>query len=146
MSNGGIQSWQCACVLSHDWLCAIPCTAACQIPLSMEFSRLEYWSELPFPPPRDLPNTGIKPTSTVSPELAGIFFYRWAIWEAQYWQHVFVSTVNWMIDDNPQESFWLTIYKNVQYSYLYYCNYCTQFSELGCHISILLMVWELPYH
>ena len=40
----------------------------------MEFSRQEYWSELPFPPPGDLPNPGIKPASPASPELAGEFF------------------------------------------------------------------------
>ena len=36
-------------------------TAAHQAPLSMEFSRQEYWSVLPCPPPEDLPNPGIKP-------------------------------------------------------------------------------------
>ena len=49
----------------------IPCTIAHQAPLSMEFSRQEYCSELPFPSPRDLPDSGIKP---VSPTLAGGFF------------------------------------------------------------------------
>ena len=38
-------------------------TGALQAPLSMGFSRQEYWSGLPFPPPRDLPNPGIKPMS-----------------------------------------------------------------------------------
>ena len=51
-----------------------PWTVACQAPLAMEFSRQEYWSGLPFPPPRDLPNLGIEPTSFVSPALAGTFF------------------------------------------------------------------------
>ena len=51
-----------------------PWTVACQAPLTMEFSRLEYWSELPFPPPGDLPKPGIKPTSLTSPALAGRFF------------------------------------------------------------------------
>ena len=41
-------------------------SAASQAPLSMGFSRLEYWSGLPFPPPGDLANPGIKPRS---PEL-----------------------------------------------------------------------------
>ena len=41
----------------------IPWTVACQAPLSMGFSRQEYWSELPFPPPGDLPNQEIKPRS-----------------------------------------------------------------------------------
>ena len=40
----------------------------------MELSRQEYWSGLPFPTPGDLPNPGIKPTSLVSPALAGGFF------------------------------------------------------------------------
>ena len=39
---------------------ATPWTIACQAPLSMEFSRQEYWSGLPFPSPGDLPNPGIK--------------------------------------------------------------------------------------
>ena len=40
----------------------------------MEFCRQKYWSRLPFPPPGDLPYSGIKPTSLVSPALAGGFF------------------------------------------------------------------------
>ena len=42
---------------------ATPWTVACQAPLSMGFSRQEYWSGLPFPSPGDLPNPGIKPGS-----------------------------------------------------------------------------------
>ena len=41
----------------------IPWTAACQVPLSMGFSRQEYWSGLPCPPPGDLPNPGIESRS-----------------------------------------------------------------------------------
>ena len=51
-----------------------PWTAARQAPLSMGFSRREYWSRLPFPSPGDLPNLGIKPASPVFPALAGRFF------------------------------------------------------------------------
>ena len=40
-----------------------PWTIAQQAPLSMEFSRQEYWSRLPFPSPGDLPNTEMKPRS-----------------------------------------------------------------------------------
>ena len=61
----------------HVRLCPIfatPWTTACQAPLSMEFSRQEYWSGLPFPTPGNLPNPGIKHTSPVSPELAGRLF------------------------------------------------------------------------
>ena len=42
------------------WLFATPGTVAHQAPLSMGFSRQEYWSGLPFPSPGDLPNPGIK--------------------------------------------------------------------------------------
>ena len=44
-------------------LFAIPWTVACQAPPSMKFSRQEYWSGLPFPPPGDLLNPGIEPRS-----------------------------------------------------------------------------------
>ena len=47
---------------------------ACQAPLFMRFPRQEYWSGLPFPLPGDLPDPGIKPTSLMSPALAGRFF------------------------------------------------------------------------
>ena len=51
-----------------------PWTVAHHAPLSMGFSRQEYWSGLSFPPPGDLPSPGVKPTSSVSPALAGGFF------------------------------------------------------------------------
>ena len=49
--------------LSHVWLFAIPWTVAFQAPLSVEFSRQEYWSELPFLSSEDLPDPGIEPES-----------------------------------------------------------------------------------
>ena len=52
-----------ACVLSCVQLFVIPWTIAHQAPPSMEFSRQEYWSGLPFPPLGDLPNPGIEPGS-----------------------------------------------------------------------------------
>ena len=54
-----------------------------QAPLSLGFSRQEYWSGLPFPSPGDLSNLGIKPVSLASPALAGGFFTTRATWEAQ---------------------------------------------------------------
>ena len=50
-------------LLSRVRLLATPWTAAHQAPLSMGFSRQEYWSRLPFPSPGDLPDTGIEPGS-----------------------------------------------------------------------------------
>ena len=46
--------------LSHVWLLETPWTVAHQAPLSMGFSRREYWSGQPFPSPGDLPHPGIK--------------------------------------------------------------------------------------
>ena len=53
-------------LFSHIYLFATPGTAVCQAPLSMGFSRREYWRGLPRPPPGDLPAPGIKPTFLVS--------------------------------------------------------------------------------
>ena len=64
---------KCACVFSHMELFVTPWTVAHQAPLSMEFSKQEYWSGL-FSPPRDLPNPEIKFTSLMSPALPGWFF------------------------------------------------------------------------
>ena len=52
---------------------ATPWTVAHQTPLSMELSKQEYWSELPFPPLEDLPNPEIKRASLTTPALAGFF-------------------------------------------------------------------------
>ena len=56
------------------WLFVTPRTRAYQPPLSMGFSRPEYWSGLPFLPPGDLSNPGIEPASPTSPALAGSSF------------------------------------------------------------------------
>ena len=50
-------------LLSHIWLFLIPQTVVHQAPLSVEFSRQEYQSRLPFPPPGDLPDPGTEPRS-----------------------------------------------------------------------------------
>ena len=64
------------------------CTTLCnpmdvtrQAPLSVGFSRQEYWSRLPFLSPRHLPDPGIEPVSLMSPATAGEFFTTTAIWE-----------------------------------------------------------------
>ena len=65
-----------ACVLScfsHIQLFVILWTVACQGPLSMGFSRQEYWSGLPSPPPGDLPNPGIEPRPPVTLALQADF-------------------------------------------------------------------------
>ena len=64
----------CAQLLNCVRLFATPWIVACQAPLSMEFPRQEYWSGMSFPTQGDLPDSGIKPASLVSPVLAGRFF------------------------------------------------------------------------
>ena len=67
----------CTCLPTACCLCSVlsdsgtPWTEARQAPMPMEFSRQEYWSGLPCPPPGDLPDPGIKPVSLA---LAGGFF------------------------------------------------------------------------
>ena len=62
----------CAQLLSCGRLCVTLRTVARQALLSIGFTRQE-WNKLPFPPPRDLPDAGIEPTSPVSPALIGFF-------------------------------------------------------------------------
>ena len=67
----------CTCVLSlvsHVQIFMSLRTKVHQAPLSMGFSKQEYWSGLPCPPPGDLPNPGIEPESLASPALADGFF------------------------------------------------------------------------
>ena len=70
-------------VLSRVRLFVTPWTVALQAPLSMGFSRQEYWGELP--PPGDLPDPRIKPACLA---LAGRFFTTSATWEAPGWIHL----------------------------------------------------------
>ena len=73
----------CACVLSHFSFVqffSTPWNVAHQAPLSMGFSRQEYWSGLPCPPPGDLPDPEIQPISLMY-ALAGGFFTINATWE-----------------------------------------------------------------
>ena len=83
----------CVCVCVCVCVCEISCfshllvfvtlwTVASQSPLSLAFSRQEYWSGLPCPPPEDLPDPGIKIVSFTSPASGGGFFTTSAIWEA----------------------------------------------------------------
>ena len=75
-----------ACVLglfSRVRLFVMLWVVAHQPPLSMGFSRQEYWSGLPHPPPGDLTHSGIEPASPKPPALAGLFVIISAAWEAR---------------------------------------------------------------
>ena len=74
-------------MLSHFscvWVFATLWTIAHQAPLSMGFSRQEYWSGLPCPPAGNLPDPGIEPVSLMSPALAGRFFTSGTTWETHH--------------------------------------------------------------
>ena len=70
------KSFQLCLILYNLW------TIAHQAPLSMGFSRQEYWSGLPCPPPGDLPDPGIDPISLLPLALAAGFFITSTTWEA----------------------------------------------------------------
>ena len=72
----------CAQLVSCVRLFTGPWTIPHLAPLSTGFSRQEYSSGLPFPPPVDLPDPGIKPVSLTPPALAGKVFTTSATWEA----------------------------------------------------------------
>ena len=86
LANGNKCAYVCVCVHAHACvcvcmlscfsgvqLCVTPWTVACQAPLSMGFSRHEYWSGLPWPPLGHLPDPGMEPTSATSAFAGGIF-------------------------------------------------------------------------
>ena len=71
----GLVKYMCVCSVAQSYLTLCdPMDCSPQAPLSMGFSRQEYWTGLPSPPAGDLPHPEIKPTSPVSPALAGGFF------------------------------------------------------------------------
>ena len=74
----------CVCMLSRFscvQLSVTLWTIALQALLSMGFAKQEYWRGFPCPPPGDLPNPGIEPSSLVSPALADQFFTTITTWK-----------------------------------------------------------------
>ena len=72
------------------WLFATPWTVARQAPLSMGFSRQEYWSGLLCPPPEDLPNPKSEAMFLMSPALAGVFFTTSTTWEVHIHMYMYI--------------------------------------------------------
>ena len=109
----------CACMLScfsHVRLWATLWTITHQGPPSIGFSRQEYWSVLPYPPPGDLPDLGIELTSLQSHAVAGRFFTTSATWEAHMHMH---------------------------YIHMYICIY-TFFFTFFSHVSYYIILREFP--
>ena len=75
----------CARLLQSGPTLGNPMDCSLSGPLSMGFSRQEYWSGLPFPSPGDLPHPGIKPASLMSPAWARTFFSTGTTWETPFY-------------------------------------------------------------
>ena len=90
-----------------------PWTIACQVSLSMGFSRQESWTGLPCPPPGDLLHPGMKPRSVTSPALAGRLFITSITWEALFKEHwvliIIFNIAIWLNYPGAQFTLGLTI-------------------------------------
>ena len=126
-----------ACMLSccsHVRLFVISGTIALQAPLSIGFSRQEYWRGLLCPPPGDLPNSGIKLAFLMSPALAGriffftisatweapvilsrhFYFYSWSIQILSIWSHWLVHGWSWYSSQDDHRLWALQSGLNIQ--------------------------------
>ena len=108
--QGLISLFYCVCVLklsklsSNAWsVCVSHSVVPDSLPDSMSFSRQEYWSGLPCPPPGDRPNPGIEPESLKSPALAGGFFTTSAAWEAQCLCNRYTQRHCFALEQQPQK-------------------------------------------
>ena len=99
---------------SYVWLFATPWKVAHQAPLSTGFSRQEYWSGLPCPPARELPDPGIQPEPLTSPASANGFFTTSSTWEA--WRRsqrrkflIRAQQAIWGLDEGQLHVVWLSL-------------------------------------
>ena len=121
------------CMLSHFRLFESLWTVACQAPLSMTgMNRQAYWSGLSSPPPRDLPDAGIKLASLMSPALAGGFFNMSTSGEVHLQMHDILKMFYFLF----AEYFYL-VWRGVEFHQLLFCIYCNE----NLFSSTLLMGW-----
>ena len=112
----------CVCVCARTHVChavlncfscvqlfATPWAVDCQAPLSMGFSRHKYQSGWPCPPPGDLPDPGIEPSSLMSSALAGGFFTTSTTWEAYIYIYMYLDPESPSPSSHTQnrDSFWI---------------------------------------
>ena len=95
---------------SHARLCMTPWTAALQAPLSMGFSRQEYWSGMPYPPPGDLPDPGIEPALLMSPALTVGLFTTSATWGSLFSTSLSAFVVCVVFDDSHSDRCQVTLH------------------------------------
>ena len=113
----------CAQSLSLVWLFATPWPVDRQAPLSMGFSWQEYWSGLPFPPPGDLPDPGIKTYVSCGSCIGRQILYHWCslgLWPNSGEWHV-----------------WLTGCLLGGFWWRFFCSFKTLFMAVLCWLSIL---------
>ena len=100
------------CILNCVHLFLTPWTVALQAPLSMEFSRQEYWSGLPFLIPEDPPDPGSEPASLASPALAGGLFTTAPPGKPQHIHTMCIKWVNTILLSTGDETQYLIINYN----------------------------------
>ena len=152
------ESALCACSVTQFYLTLCdPLTTAHQIPLSMEFSRQEYWvsmeffrqeywSGLPFPTPGDLPDSGIKPVSPAPPVSAGVFFTTEPPWKLGEGNG---TPLQYSCLDNPMDggAWWAAVH-GVAKSLTRLSDFTFTFhfhaleKEMATHSSVL--AWRIP--
>ena len=124
--------------LSHVWLFAIPWTGACQAPLSVEFSRQEYWSGWPFPSPRNLSHPGIKPGS-LAPQADSL--QSWAIhigtsnnyfWRQKYYAKI--DNENWKQPCKHIPYWYSLLQMSAQFNPSFLSTSCTDNMRLGQYL------------
>ena len=100
----------CACChFNCVWLLVTLWIVAHQVALSMGFSRQEYWSRLPCPPPGDLPDPGMEP---MTPALAGRFFTSNTTGKAQCELYTSINPNNNLLPEFLIQLFWYIGLKN----------------------------------
>ena len=103
----------CLCARAHVQLFANPWNAVHHAPLSIEFSRQEYWSGFPFPTPGDIPDPDIQPESTASPALVSRFFITDATWESHIYLKFHLNPISQAASSSrdyswhQEKTFWL---------------------------------------
>ena len=121
-----------------------------QVPLSMGFSRQEYWSGLPCPPPGDCPDLGIKLESLTSPALAGKFFNTSATWKAHHNTVTCFYSYSHFMED-VTETYWGEINFTKQWTVVAHCwSQITGLSSIySWHYIIRLFLplfWKITFY
>ena len=128
--------------LSFVWLFVIPWTVAHQPPLSMGFSRQEYWSGLPFPPPGDLLVPGIE---HASPVLAGGLCSTEPLGSPVICtRHTYVKRC-FNIDFSHSHISWISFIQtlNIQYlCWIYYSNFCCHRTAICRMYTCIQILWN----